>query len=146
VNGQRIEVKFQPGIADGHIQKISEKGYASSHPEGKPGDLLINIKVLDDPKVERKGNDIYTDAECDLYTAILGGNISTTTFFGSFNIKVPPNSPNGKLFKLSGQGMPIYHSEQKERGSLFVKLNVVLPTNLTEKEIELFTKLMKLRK
>jgi len=145
VNGQRIEVKFKPGIADGQTQKISERGYPSTNPDGKPGDLIIKIKVNEDPKVERKGNDLYSEAECDLYTAILGGTISTSTFFGSFSIKVPPNSQNGKLFKLSGQGMPLYNSDSKERGSLFVKLTVELPSNLTTAEIELFTKLKKLR-
>jgi curved DNA-binding protein len=145
VDGQRIEVKFKPGIANGQTQKISEKGYPSNAENGKPGDLIIRIKVNEDPKVERKGNDLYTDTECDLYTALLGGNIVATTFFGSFNIKVPPDSPNGKLFKLSNQGMPIYNSEEKEKGSLFVRLCVVLPTNLNEREKELFNQLKNIR-
>jgi len=143
VNGQRIEVKFKAGIEDGFLQKISERGYPSSDENGKAGDLIIKVKIAEDIKVERKKNDLYTSVDCDLYTAILGGKIKVTTFFGSFNITVPAESQNGKLFKLSEQGMPIYNSTEK--GDLYVKLSVVLPTNLSEKEKELFNELSSLR-
>jgi curved DNA-binding protein len=141
VNGERIEVKFREGIEDGHIQKISSKGYPATN--GKNGDLIINVKISSDNKIERKGNDLYIKENCELYTAILGGNIVATTFFGSFNIKIPPETQNGKIFKLSKQGMPIYNS--KEKGDLYVVLSVVLPQNLTDEERELFIKLKNMR-
>jgi len=143
VNGQRIEVKFKAGIEDGHSQKISGKGYPSADINGKPGDLIIKVKIAEDIKIERKNNDLYTSVDCDLYTAILGGKVKVTTFFGSFNITVPAESQNGKLFKLSEQGMPVYNSTAK--GDLYVKLSVVLPTNLSEKEKELFSELSAIR-
>ena len=144
VNGKkRIEVKFKAGIEDGHLQKISGKGYPSPTGSGKNGDLIIKVKIADDAKIERKNNDLYTSVDCDLYTAILGGKVKVTTFFGSFNLTVPAESQNGKLFKLSEQGMPIYNSTEK--GDLYVKLHIVLPTNLSEKEKELFNELNSIR-
>jgi curved DNA-binding protein len=142
VNGEKIEVKFKPGIADGHIQKISGKGHPSTN-NSKQGDLIIKVKISENPKYERKNNDLYTTVDCELYTAILGGKIKLDTFFGNFNLTVPKESQNGKMLKLSGQGMPIYNSTEK--GDLFVKLNVVLPKNLTENEVNLFSQLKTLR-
>jgi curved DNA-binding protein len=144
VNGERIEVKFKKGIADGHSQKISGKGYQSTNPDGKNGDLIIKTKIQPHPSIERKGNDLYTDAPCDLYTAILGGNIVANTFFDTFKITVPANSQNGKVFKLSNQGMPIYHKDEN-RGNLYVTIKIILPTNLTEKESNIFRELKELR-
>ena len=143
INGKRIEVKFKAGIEDGHLQKISGKGYPSANENGKSGDLIIKVKIAEDAKMERKNNDLYTSVDCDLYTAILGGKVKVSTFFGSFNVTVPAESQNGKLFKLSDQGMPVYNSDEK--GDLYVKLHVVLPTNLSEKEKELFNELNLIR-
>jgi curved DNA-binding protein len=143
VNGEHIEVKFKAGIADGHTQKISGKGYPSNDGDGKSGDLIIKVKISEDNKIERKNNDLYTSVECGLYVAILGGEIICDTFFDSFKIKVSPETPNGKLFKLTGQGMPIYNSTK--RGDLYIKLSIILPSNLSEEEKELFNQLKKIR-
>ena len=142
INEQRIEVKLKEGIENGHIQKISGKGYPSTN-GGKKGDLIINVKIANDNKIERKCNDLYTKVNCDLYTAILGGNVIVTTFFGSFNIKIPPLTQNEKIFKLSKQGMPIYNSTEK--GDLYVTLSVVLPQNISEEEKEHFVILNSLK-
>ena len=143
INDQRIEVKFKAGIENGHIQKISGKGHPSTN-GGKNGDLIINVKIAKDNRMKRKGNDLYTKVSCDMYTAILGGNIVATTFFGSFNIKIPPLTQNEKVFKLSKQGMPIYNSNEK--GDLYVTLSVVLPQNISDKEKEHFIILNELKK
>jgi curved DNA-binding protein len=142
IDEQKIEVKFKEGIENGHIQKISGKGYPSIN-GGKNGDLIINVKIANDNKIKRKGNDLYTRVNCDLYTTILGGNVIVTTFFGSFNIKIPPLTQNEKIFKLSKQGMPIYNT--KEKGDLYVTLSVILPQNISEEEKEHFVILDKLK-
>jgi len=142
-NSERIEVKFKPGILDNQVQKISGKGYQGQN-GGKNGDLIITVKVRPDEKYQRKENDLYMEAECDLYTAILGGRITVKTFFDTFNIVVPANSQHGKKFKLSGQGMPKYNKQ--ERGDLYIILKITLPQNLTDGEKELFTKLREYRK
>jgi curved DNA-binding protein len=150
LNRNRIEVKFKPGIVNGYVQKISGKGYPSTEVGGKYGDLVVTVNVedtmtmKDGTLLERKNNnDIYVTMGCDLYTAILGGSIIVATFFGNFNIKIPQGTPNSKVFKLSGQGMPVYGSDNK--GDLYVKLNVALPTNLTDNEIEVFKQLQSMR-
>ncbi len=141
-NLERIEVKFKPGIADGQVQKISGKGYLGQN-GGKNGDLVITVKISPNEKYQRRGDDLFVDAECDLFTAILGGRITIKTFFETYNIVVPANSQYGKKFKLSGQGMPKYNKQ--ERGDLYVLLKINLPQNLNESEKELFTKLRGMR-
>ena len=142
-NTERIEVKFKPGIADGQVQKIPEKGYKSTT-GGKNGDLLITVKIEKNKTYERRGNDLYMNTDIDLFTALLGDKITVKTFFGTFSVTVPPETQAGKTFKLSGQGMPKYNTNQ--RGDLYIIINVILPKNLTDKEIEMYKTLREMRR
>ena len=142
-NTDRMEIKFKPGIADGQVQKIPGKGYPSPN-GGKNGDMLITVKIEKNNLYRREGNDLYLNVDIDLYTAVLGDKITIKTFFGTFNVTVQPETQNGKTLKLTGQGMPIYNSQGK--GDLYIILNVIIPKNLSSKEIELFKQLRTLKK
>lgn len=144
LNGQSIKLKVKPGISDGQILKLSGKG-SVGHNGGQPGDLLLQIHVLKDPIYERRGDDLYTDLLVNLFTAVLGGKAPLKTFKGIINVNIPKESQNGKVLRLQGMGMPKY-GKTNEFGDLYAKLNVELPTNLSEKEINLFKELEKLRK
>lgn len=143
-NKQSIKLKIKPGIEDGHILKLEGKG-ATGVRGGKPGDLLITIRVLKDSVFERRGNDLYTQLNVDLYTMILGGKVKFKTFKGVVKLDIPKESEQGKILKLSKMGMPVYNN-QNVFGDLYVKLNVELPKNLSNKEISLFKELQNLRK
>ena len=92
---------------------------------------------------KRDKNDLYTTVKLDLYTAILGGEITLDTLGGKIKLKVPPETQNGSKIRLKGKGFPVYKHEDKF-GDLFITYEVVLPTNLTEKQKELFTQLSKI--
>lgn len=139
INGKTIEVKFKPGIENNQSLKISNKGMPGKN-AGPSGDLIINVEVKPHKRVERKGNDLYTEIDVDLYKAILGGTAKIITFAGTVNLNIPAESQQGKTLMLKGLGMPIY-SDTSKKGDLYVKLNVLLPQNLSEKEKELFTEL-----
>lgn len=144
LNNEKFEIKFKPGIKDNQILKISGKGYPSKN-GGPNGDLIIKIKVAENSKYERLGDDLNMEAHIDLYTAILGGESKIATLGGNLKINISPETQNGKILKLKGQGMPLY-SDNSLRGELFIKLLVKLPTKLTEKERELFTELKEIHK
>lgn len=144
INGQKLEIKFKPGIADGQQLKISAKGLPGKH-GGTAGDLLINVKIPQHKQVTRTGDDLRVDATIDLYKAIFGGTSKIKTFGGVLEFNIPPESQPGKLVSLRGQGMPKY-ANPAQRGDLFITLNVKLPTKLTDKEKELFEQLRELRK
>lgn len=143
INGQNIEFKIKPGIKDGQQMKISGKGMPGKR-GGINGDLIITVKIKPHKRVERKEDDLYVDINIDLYKAILGGNATITTFGGKIQINIPPESEPGKVLKLNNQGMPKYKNPE-EKGDLYIKLYIDIPTNLTEKEKELFSELKKIR-
>ena len=143
IDKQKIEVKIRQGIVDDQILKVTGKGYPGSN-GGQKGDLILRVKIKKHKRVERDGNDLYIELPVDLYKAILGGETIVSTFGGKLNLKIPKECRQGKTVKLRGQGMQNYNTSAK-KGDLYVTFNVQLPKNLTDKEIELFTELQKLR-
>lgn len=143
LQGQSIKLKIKPGITDGHLLKLTGKGTPGSG-GGQAGDLLLRVKILKDPVFERKNDDLYANADVDLYTAVLGGKTSFKTFKGSVKIDILKGTQNGKSIRLQNMGMPKYGKENSF-GDLYLKINVSIPQNLNEKETELFKELQKLR-
>lgn len=144
LDGQSIKLKIKPGIADGQVLKLSGKG-SQGYRGGTAGDLLLKINVLGDPAFERKGNDLHTNLNVNLYTAVLGGKAPLRTFKGTINVTIPKESQNGKVMRLQGMGMPVY-GKANQFGDLYAKISVEIPSGLSSKEIELFQELQKLRK
>jgi molecular chaperone DnaJ/curved DNA-binding protein len=110
---------------------------------GSKGDLYLVVKVLPHTLFERKGDDLYAEVSVPLATAILGGEIGLATLNGNLSLKIPPETQNGKVFRLAGKGMP--QLGNANYGSLFAKVKVVLPTNLSNEERKLFERLRSLR-
>lgn len=138
-NVNRIEVKIPAGVTTGSRVRVSGKGQAGFN-GGQPGDLYLNITVTPNPLFERQGDDLTTSVPVPLTTAVLGGEVQVPTPKGTrLALKIPPETQNGRIFRLAGQGMP--HLGKTTRGDLLAKVNVILPTKLTEKEKELFKQL-----
>ena len=139
VDNEKISINIKKGIIDGQILKVTGKGNHSKS-GGARGDLLIKTKIKDNDKIKREGNNLHIELPVDLYTAVLGGKKTISTFSGKLSLQIPPESKQGKVLKLSGQGMPIYGNENK-RGDLYIKLVIDLPEKLSEEEKNLFKKL-----
>jgi len=136
VNGKSIRLTIPAGIENGQTIKIA--GHGSPGVSGGPaGDLFITFKVDDDARFKRLGNDLYANTKLDLYTAVLGGEVTVETLTGKVKIKVKPETQNGTKVKLKGKGMPVYKKEN-EFGDLYVTYDIQIPTNLTEKQKKLF--------
>ena len=140
---QQISVTLKRGIQDGQKICLREKGGRGGN-GGKNGDLYLTIQILKDPAVERKGNDLHQTMNVDLYTALLGGKISLTTFHGTKNINIKAESENGSTLRLRGLGMPKYENTS-EFGDLYTKINTLMPQNLTEEEKKRFQELRQIR-
>jgi curved DNA-binding protein len=87
---------------------------------------------------------LYKTKEIDLYTALLGGDITVETFDGKVKINVKPETQNGTKVKLKGKGFPVYKKED-QFGDLYITFQIELPKKLTEQEKELISELAKLR-
>ncbi len=142
VNGKNIRITIPAGIANG--QKIKLGGHGGPGVNGGPGgDLYITFSIADDGKFKRLGNDLYTTHEIDLYTAVLGGDTTIETMSGKVKIKVNAETQNGTKTKLKGKGFPVYKKDG-EFGDLYVTYSVEIPTQLSDKQKELFTQLSQL--
>jgi len=138
VNGEQVRVKIPAGISDGKRLKLKGKGERGVN--NTRGDLFLRINIKPDNRFERRGDDLYTDVDVDLYTMVLGGTVHVPTFSGSIKLNVPAGTENDKLMRLKGQGMPKL-GQNNSRGDLYVRLKVKLPGHLTSREKELFKKL-----
>lgn len=139
INGKKIRITIPAGAYDG--QQIKLKGYGNSGFNGGPnGDLYITFNISQDSKFERMGNDLKTKVIIDLYTAVLGGEVQVETLNGNVNLKIKPETQNGTTVRLKGKGFPIYKKEDSF-GDLYVTYDIKIPTNLTEKQKELFEQL-----
>lgn len=143
VNGKNIRLTFPAGIENGQIIKIT--GHGAPGVNGGPnGDLYITFSIENDTKFKRDGNNLYTNVDIDLYTALLGDDILVDTFDGKVKLKVAPETQAGSTVKLKGKGFPVYKKEG-EFGDLYINYQIKLPTQLTEEEKELFVKLKSIR-
>ena len=142
INGKNVRITIPAGIENG--QQIRLKGYGSPGVNGGPnGDLFITFNIKNDTNLKREGNDLYKTEDVDLYTAILGGEKTIETLSGKIKLKVSPETQNGTKIRLKGKGFPVYKKEG-QFGDLYITWNIKLPTNLTEKQKQLFTELSKL--
>ena len=139
---KRLEVKIPAGVATGSRVRIAGKGQPS-YGGGPSGDLYLKITVRPHAKFERHGDNLHVNVPVPLATAVLGGEVQVPTPKGKLALKIPPETQNGKSFRLKGQGMP--HLGKSERGDIVAKVNVVLPTELSDKEKELFRQLSGIR-
>ena len=139
VNGENLRITIPAGIADGQMIKL--KGHGEKGSNGAPdGDLYITFQIAPDPDFKREGDDLFTDVDIDLYTAVLGGSVNVKTIDGMVKLKVNPGTQNDTKVRLRGKGFPVYKKEGTF-GDLIVTYHVDIPTALSEKQKELFTQL-----
>lgn len=138
LDGRRLEIKIPAGARTGTRIRMAGAGPAGR--SGKPSDIYLVIDVADDPRFTRVGDDLTTEVEVDLYTAVLGGETRVPTLDGQVVLKVPAGTQPGQSIRLKGRGMPQLKNS-KVRGDLFAKIKVRLPKNLTSEERRLFEEL-----
>jgi len=142
VNDKSIRITIPAGVENG--QKIKIKGHGTAGINGGPnGDLYISFQIINNTKFRRDVNDLQTAVDLDLFTAVLGGEIIIDTLDGKVKLKVSPETQNGSKIKLKGKGFPVYKKEG-EFGDLVITFQIKTPTNLSDKQKELFEQLSKL--
>lgn len=119
VDGKRLEITIPPGADTGTRLKLSGRG-----PGG--GDLIVVVRVLPDARFTRRGADLERDLALTLEEALLGAEVKVGTLKSQVLLKIPPGTQPGRMFRLSGQGMPRFRASG--HGDLYVRARVVLPT------------------
>ena len=131
----RGEARIPPGVESGSRVRVHAGGQ----------EVLLVISVRPDPRFRRTGADLHAEVAVPLYDALLGGEVVVQTLKGSVALTMPPETPNGRVFRLANQGMP-HLGRPSEKGALYVSAKVVLPAKLSEEERRRFEELRGLRK
>ena len=139
---RRLEVKIPSGVDNGSRVRIAGEG-ASGFGGAQKGDLYLRVSVKPHLIFQRDGSTLRCKVAVDLYTSMLGGEIRVPTLTGNVMLKIPPETQNGRSFRLRGQGMPHLKSPDT-RGDLHVTVEVVLPQDLSDQEKTLFQDLRQL--
>ncbi len=129
---RRLAVKVPAGIDDGAQIRLSGEGEAG--PRGAaPGDLYIEVNVKPHRLFKRDGNDLLLDLNINMAQAALGADIQVPTVDGATApIKIPPGTQNDKVVRVKGSGVPYLRGSG--RGDMLVKVNVHIPTNLSDEQ------------
>jgi len=137
-NIETIKIDLPAGVNNGQTIRLAGKGEAAKK-DGLPGDLYIRVHLKKHKDFERKGDDIYYDAELKFSQAVLGDKIEVPTLEGIIKLKIPAGTESGKIFRLAGKGMPRVNGSG--RGDEYVHIKVKVPKRLSKKEKELIEKL-----
>ena len=136
--GTRLEVTIPAGVESGTKVRLRGKG-GPGVGGGPAGDVVLEVEVAEDPRFERRGAALHTELPVPLATVVLGGEVMVPTVTGEVALLVPEGTQNGRVFRLSGKGMPVMHSDTV--GDLFAKVRVVLPERLSAAQRALFEQL-----
>lgn len=140
---RKLEVQIPPGVDTGSRVRVAGAGQPGAN-GGAAGDLFLLVTMTPDPVFERRGDDLLTDVQIPLTTAVLGGEAPVETLDGKrVRLTIPPETQNGQTFRLAGKGMP--RRRGGGFGNLLARVQVALPQHLSAQEKQLFEQLAQLR-
>lgn len=143
IDGRTLEVKIPAGAKSG--TKVRMRGAGPRASNGQASDIYLVLEVVADPRFSRKGDNLHTVIEVDLYTAVLGGEARVPTLAGPVKLRIPAGTQPGQSFRLKGKGMPKL-KQASEHGDLYAKAQIRLPKTLSSEEKRLFEQLAERRK
>ncbi len=138
LNGKNIRITVPAGVVNGQVIKLNGYGNPGAN-NGPSGDLYITFVIPEDSEFRRVEENLYKQIDIDLFTAVLGGDITVKTLDGEVRLKVTAGTQNNTKVKLKGKGLPRYKKDGT--GDLFITYVVKIPTNLTEQQKTLFQQL-----
>jgi curved DNA-binding protein len=141
-NTKQLGVTIPAGVRDGTKIRLSGQGSPGIN-GGPPGDLYLKVRMLPDHIFQVSGDDLIVEVPLMPWEAIMGADIDVPTLDRPVKMKVPPGSQSGKKLRLRGKGLP---KKGGGKGDMYVKLKVVVPANVNEKEKSLFEELSKICK
>ncbi|HVF72123.1 MAG TPA: molecular chaperone DnaJ [Chthoniobacterales bacterium] len=130
-NSSRIKLKIPAGISDGSRLRSSGNGEAGIR-GGPAGDLYVVIHIKEHTIFQREDDNLYCEVPVSFTLAALGGEIAVPTLEGKASLKVPAGTQSSQVFKLRGKGITNVNS--RDRGDLFARLLVEVPTRLNSEQ------------
>jgi DnaJ-class molecular chaperone len=134
-HARTVDVRIPPGVGDGSRVRVAGEG-ESGVGGASAGDLYLRVRLAPHPTFERKGRDLHVKVAVAAATAVLGGEAEVNTLAGRpVRLRIPPLTQNAQVFRLRGYGMPAV-GKPDEKGDLYARVEVQLPTELTAAERE----------
>lgn len=133
---RRVRADIPAGVTDGTRVRLRGEGEPG---RSAPGDLYLVITIEPDPQFVRDGKDLTTEVKVDMFTAMLGGQVTVPLVTGSAKMTIPPGTQSGRKFRLSGRGMP--GGKGGKPGDLYVRVLITVPEHLTDEQRKLVEKL-----
>ena len=130
---ETVQVRIPAGVSEGNYITLRGKGNAGLR-GGEPGDLIVLIQEKEHEHFERDGNDIYHDLVLSIPDAALGTEVEVPTLKGKAKVKIEEGTQPGKLLRMKGKGIQGLQSAQQ--GDQYIRVNVYIPKNLSDKEKE----------
>ncbi len=138
---RKVRIRIPAGVDTGFRLRLAGEGDLGAF-GGPPGDLYVTLKVRPHKLFKREGDDIICEVPISFVQAALGDEIEVPTLDGPARLKIPEGTQPGAVFRLRGRGVPSLQGHG--RGDQVVRINVVIPTRLTEKQKELLRQFAKL--
>jgi curved DNA-binding protein len=138
IGNRRIEVKIPAGARTGLKVRVADA--ISSGSGDVRQDLYLVVQVADDARFERKGDDLHTNVTVDVFTAMLGGEVTVPTLSGNVVLTLPEGTQPEQIFRLGNRGMPRLKTPSSH-GDLLVRIKVKIPRNLTARQREIIQQL-----
>ena len=139
---ERVElaVDVPAGIADGQRIRISGRGHTGER-GGQSGDLYVQIRVREDPRFVRDGEQLVTVVDVAAPLAALGTTVQVPTIDGTHELEIPAGTQPNETLMIRGEGIPPLRGRGRRRGDLRVVVNVVIPRHLKREQRELLEQL-----
>ena len=130
---EHIALKIPAGVDNGSRLRLAGKG-AGGLRGGENGDLYVSLGVRESDIFERDGLDLGVDVPVSPVLAALGGTVDVPTPQGMAQLNLPAGTPNGKVFRLRGKGVPSLRGGSP--GDLHARIVFEVPANLDRKQRE----------
>lgn len=126
-----ITIKVPPGVATGTKLKVAARGNEPAG-DGHTGDLFVIVDVKEHEVFRRRGDDLLVDLPVTLTEACLGADVRVPTLEGHTHIRVAPGTPHGRVYRLTGRGLPRFGASG--HGDLHLEVMLQVPTDLSDAE------------
>lgn len=134
---RKIKVVIPQGLDDGHTLRMRGEGNAGEN-GSPPGDLYVVVNIRPHPLFKRQDGDVLYEAKVGAIDAILGTELKVPTLYGEVRLSIPAGTQPNSLFKVKGRGLPKIGGWGK--GDQYVKVDVVVPRDITGTQKELLKK------
>ena len=135
---KKLNVKIPAGVKKGAKIRIANEGN-KGYNGGKSGDLYLFINIEESSFFKYEGNNVLCEIPITPFEAVLGANIEVPTLAGNVSMKIPPYTSTGQKFRLSQQGTS--NGKNNKKGDQIVTVKIVVPKEMTAKELELYEQL-----